>query len=81
MSVALEILECFGERLRQLHASEVNTHSQHDALTFETVLAFQKISSLIPEWIPVILESRVKPEQVDDEILRCNEALSILAAA
>src|SRR5258708_27386643 len=34
MSVALEILERFGPRLCQLHVSEVNTQSQHDALTF-----------------------------------------------
>lgn len=81
MSVAHEILERFGTRLNQLHVSEVNTNSQHDRLTFETTLAFQKISALIPEQIPVILESRVTPERVDDEIAKCREALAILAAA
>jgi hypothetical protein len=81
MSVALEILERFGGRLCQLHVSEVNTNSQHDALTFETALAFQKISSLIPQTIPVILESRVTPDRVDEEVLNCREALSVLAAA
>jgi hypothetical protein len=81
MSVALEVLERFGHKLRQLHVSEVNTNSQHDALSFETALAFKKIGSLIPESIPVILESRVTPGQVDEEVLRCREALSVLAAA
>jgi len=81
MSVALEILEHFGGRLRQLHVSEVNTNSQHDALTFEAALAFQKVSALIPQYVPVILESRVTPDKVAEEVLNCREALSILAAA
>jgi hypothetical protein len=81
MSVALEIIECFGSRVRQLHVSDVNTNSQHDALSFETALAFQKVSSLIPASIPVILESRVPPERVDEEVLHCREALTVLVAA
>lgn len=81
MSVALEILERFGERLHQLHVSEVNTNSQHDRLTFEAMLAFQKVSNLIPESTPVILESRITPEKVAEEVVNCREALSLLAAA
>jgi hypothetical protein len=81
MSVALEIIERFGERLHQLHVSEVNTNSQHDHLTFETMLAFQKVSALLPETTPVVLESRVTPERVADEVAKCREALSVLAAA
>jgi len=81
MSVALEILERFGTKLHQLHVSEVNTNSQHDRLTFQTTLAFQKISALIPESIPAILESRVTPERVDEEVAACREALAALTAA
>jgi len=81
MSVAFEILECFGTRLHQLHVSEVNTNSQHDRLTYETALSFHKISGLIPESIPIILESRVTPERVDDEVAKCREALAIFAVA
>jgi hypothetical protein len=81
MSVAFEILERFGGRLRQLHVSEVNTNSQHDALTFETALAFQKVSALIPQSIPVILESRVTPDRVEEEVSNCRNALAVLAAA
>lgn len=76
MSVALEILKSFGTKLRQLHVSEVNTGSQHDPLSFETILAFKKVCSLIPEPIPVIMESRVQPAQLDAEIHRCMEALT-----
>ncbi len=81
MSVAWEILRQFGSRLRQLHVSAVNTNSRHDRLSFETVLAFQKVSALIPESVPAILESRVAPEQVSKEVQICQEALLRLAAA
>lgn len=81
MSVAWEILEEFGSRLSQLHVSEVNTNSRHDPLSYEAALAFRKISILIPESVPVILESRVSSDQVEREVLYCREALSRLAAA
>jgi hypothetical protein len=81
MSVTQEILEQFGSRLCQLHVSEVNTNSQHDPLSYAGELAFQKISALIPESIPVVLESRVTTDRVEREVLRCREALSRLAAA
>jgi hypothetical protein len=81
MSVAFEILERFGGRLRQLHVSEVNTNSQHDALTFETALAFQKVSALIPQSVPIILESRITPDRVNEEVSICRDALAVLIAA
>ena len=46
MSEASTILQTLGRRLRQLHVSEVNTQSRHDALSLESVLAFQKLRRL-----------------------------------
>lgn len=68
MSEAVAILQAFRGRLKQLHVSEVNTQSKHDPLTLEAMMAFQRVSRLIPEDIPVILESRVSEEQIDKEI-------------
>ena len=59
MSLAIEILEAFGTRLRQLHVSEVNARSKHEPLNRGTVHAFARIAHLIPEITPVILESPV----------------------
>jgi len=84
MSEAAAILQCYRGRLKEIHISEVNSRSKHDALSFESVLAFQKVAHLVPEAVPVIVESRVSEEEVDEEIQNALKALSfenILAIA
>lgn len=76
MSEAAEILNRFQDRLKQLHVSEVNSQSQHDPLTLEAVLAFQRVSGLIPADIPIILESRVGESEVEREIKSAISALT-----
>lgn len=76
MSEATEILHRYKARLRQLHISEVNSRSKHDALSFESVLAFRRVAHLIPESVPVIVESRVGEDEVAEEILNARKALS-----
>jgi hypothetical protein len=76
MSEATAILQFCEGRLRQVHISEVNSQSKHDPLSFESILAFQKVAHLIPEGVPVILESRVGEDEVDDEIQNAHKALN-----
>jgi len=40
-------------------------------------LALRKVARLIPENVPLIVESRVQEEDVEDEIQRAQKALSI----
>jgi len=80
MSEAAAILQCFKDRIRQLHISEVNSQSKHDALTFESVLAFRKVAHLIPEHVPVIVESRVGQDDIEDEIQNVDKALTFQLA-
>jgi hypothetical protein len=68
MSEASAILQRLGSRIQQIHVSEVNTQSRHDALSLESILAFQKVSHLVPANAPIILESRVKESEIDEEI-------------
>jgi hypothetical protein len=77
MSEAAAILQRYGTRLRQLHVSEVNSQSKHDPLSFESILAFRRVSHLVPENVPVILESRVDQDGIDDEIENARRALSV----
>jgi hypothetical protein len=77
MSEAAAILQCYGGRLRQLHISEVNSQSKHDALSFESVLAFRRVAHLVPESVPVIVESRVSGNEIDEEIQNARKALSV----
>lgn len=76
MSEASEILSRFRDRVQQLHVSEVNSQSRHDRLSFESVLAFQMVSHLLPADAPVILESRVEETEIEAEINRVLEALA-----
>jgi len=77
MSEAAAILQYCKGRLRQLHISEVNSQSKHDPLSFESILAFRRVSHLVPENVPVILESRVDQDGIDAEIQNARKALSV----
>ena len=76
MNEAGLLLRTFGDRLKEIHISEVNTRSKHDPLTEGAIYSFQKVSRLIPEFIPIILESPVTEDRVSAEILAAEEALS-----
>ena len=77
MSEASAILHRFRDRIRQLHVSEVNTQSKHDPLSFESILAFHKVSHLVPTDVPVILESKVEESEINGEIQSALNALSV----
>ncbi|HXN47920.1 MAG TPA: hypothetical protein VN893_14835 [Bryobacteraceae bacterium] len=81
MTEAYFILRTFGNRLRQVHVSEVNTRSTHDPLSFTSVLAFRQVAELIPENVPLILETPVCEGQIESEMAIVREALPLLAYA
>ena len=76
MSEASAILSRFADRIQQLHVSEVNSQSRHDRLSFESVLAFQRVAHVLPADVPVILESRVEEAEIEEEIRRASNALA-----
>jgi hypothetical protein len=75
MSEASTILLQFSSRIQQIHVSEVNTQSKHDALSLESILAFQKVSHLVPADAPIILESRVQESGIEEEMKSALAAL------
>jgi len=80
MSEAAQILLQFGNRLRQLHVSEVNAQSKHDPLSLEAVMAFRRVASLIPQNVPIILESRVAEPDIQKEMDNAIRALDSTVA-
>jgi hypothetical protein len=76
MKVAHFILKEFGHKLTQVHLSEVNTCSRHDALSYASILAFREVAEMIPENIPIILESTIPASQIDAELVRARESLT-----
>jgi hypothetical protein len=79
MTVAYMILREFGDRLAQVHLSEVATDSRHDRLSYSANLAFRQIAELIPEQTPIILETPVSVAEMAREITRARLALTPLS--
>lgn len=77
MTEAYLILREFGSRLKQVHVSEVNARSKHDPLSFTSILAFQQVAHLIPESVPLILETPVLEAEIEQEIAKAREALPV----
>jgi hypothetical protein len=77
MTEAQLILETFADRLREVHISEVNTSSRHDPLSLYAVSAFRSVSSLIPDSVPIVLETLIDDGQSDipTEMDRARSAL------
>jgi len=70
MNEAYLILREFPHKLRQLHVSEVSSRSTHDPLSSASITAFEMMACLVPEHIPIILESPVQEAEVRQEIER-----------
>lgn len=68
MAEATLILRHFGDRLVELHVSEVNSQSGHEPLSYSTLIAIDKVSHLLPADVAIILESIVEPSQVQPEL-------------
>jgi hypothetical protein len=68
MTEAYLILKEYAGRVRQVHVSEVNTASQHDPLTYASIFAFQEVSWMLPPDAPLILETRVAADAIDNEL-------------
>jgi hypothetical protein len=77
MTEAYLILREFGSKLRQVHVSEVNSRSKHDALSYSSMVAFREVAQLIPEQVPLILETPVSENDIEAEIDKVREALPL----
>jgi len=78
MTEAALLLRAFGDRLAEVHISEVNTASRHDPISRNAVWAFQKVAHRIPLEIPIILESLIDigQSELDVEVRLAREALA-----
>jgi len=76
MSVAVEILTEFADRLAELHISEVDSASRHVKISRMAMRSYQRMSSLIPDNIPVIIESMLDEADVATEVEVARECLT-----
>lgn len=75
MGVAIELLERYGDALRHVHISEVNSHGQHVPMSFASQYAFSSIAHLLPSDVPVIIESVVGASAVASELATTRAAV------
>lgn len=73
MAEAYMILTAFSERLVQVHVSEVDAQSRHAVITYAAALAFREVAHLIPDDVPLILESRVSAEEIERELYKVTD--------
>ena len=76
MTVAYFLLKEFGDKLKQLHVSEVNSRSTHDRLSYASLLAFREVADMVPEEVPLILETPVPESRIIDEIRMAASAMN-----
>lgn len=76
MTEACLLLEAFGDRLRQVHLSEVTTASRHERLSWSAIHAVRQVAHLVAERTPIILESVIAPEELAAELARARRALT-----
>jgi hypothetical protein len=78
MNEAYLILQQCRPRLSQIHISEVNFFSRHDPLSAAAIETTRRIAHLVPEQVPIILETLIDQGQstIDAEVHRAVEALS-----
>lgn len=74
MTEAHRILDRFGHLLREVHVSSVGSDSRHYRLDYPTFLACRDLCDRIPGDVPLIVESRVDPSEIEAELRRVREA-------
>jgi hypothetical protein len=61
MDLARELITAFGERLVQLHVSEVGPGGEHSPIARDSARAFEQIAVSLPAHAAVIIESPLDP--------------------
>lgn len=77
MVEAYRMLTRIGDRLRQVHLSEVTWGSRHARISFTAKLGFKAIADLIPTDVPIVLESVLEDaSQIGPELAAAADALT-----
>jgi len=81
MTEAYSILKRYRQKLTQIHVSEVNSRSKHDRLSNCTMQSFRDVAHMIPAGVPIILETPVSPDHIQEEMNKARFALAVDAAS
>lgn len=77
MVEAYLMLTTFKDRLKEVHVSEVDFANYHARISVTARLAFQSVSQLIPECVPIVIESVLGDvRDIEGELRAAHRALS-----
>lgn len=68
MAQARQLLDAFGDRLAEVHVSELDAGSRHVRLSRAGIRACQAVAHLLPPHVPAIIEAPVRPHEVGPEL-------------
>jgi cytosine/adenosine deaminase-related metal-dependent hydrolase len=74
MTEAVHILDAFGDRLAQIHLSEINSRGKHFGMSYAAKLAYEPFADILSS-APVILESVVANDEIVREISEAEKLL------
>lgn len=75
MLQARHLLEALGDRLAEVHVSELDARGRHGRLSRAGIRACQAVAHLLSPGVPAIIEAPVSPHEVDDELAASLAAL------
>ncbi|HST58446.1 MAG TPA: hypothetical protein VLK84_07160 [Longimicrobium sp.] len=75
MGEAVRLLQAFGDRLAEVHVSELDAHSRHVRLSAAGIRACRQVAALIPSTVPAIIEAPVRPHEIEPELQASLRAL------
>ncbi len=75
-----QILKRHGARLAEIHLSDVNSACGHECLNWPAVEAFQRLRDLVPENVPVILETPAGPGQLEVQLEFAKQIFELVCA-
>lgn len=68
MDQAARLLDAFGDRLAEVHFSELDADGRHVRLSEAAIDAYQAVAEFIPVHVPVIIEAPVQPHEINAEL-------------
>jgi hypothetical protein len=77
MTEAFQILAQFGDKVCQVHISELDSASHHFPLSYSALRAFSEVTQKIPRDAAFIIESRIRPDEIQAEF---EKVCSLVAA-
>jgi len=72
MTEASLMIKNFGNRIKQIHLSDLNSQSKHEPLNLEAMMVYRNLLQNISKEIPVILETPVTEEKIYREVNRAS---------